>query len=214
MKTNNAYDAIKDLLLNHQLSPGQSIVYRYLEEKLKMSRTPIINALARLEQEGFVISKENCGYYVAESTIDDVVELFDIRVKLEVLSLDFAIETLKDPAQKMLNEKRLQDIEKSFKEYNTYKAHYYDRKRLDLDIKFHISIIELGGKKYYTKLMKNFYEILFFKINPAQLSHRVPQYMKEHALLYEAIKSKDLQKAKKIQMMHTTSVKKIILEQV
>ena len=58
-KNFKAYNAIKELVAVHKLSPGQKLIYRDLEEALGMSKTPIINGLMRLEQEGLVQIKLN-----------------------------------------------------------------------------------------------------------------------------------------------------------
>ncbi len=68
-KNHEAYKAIKDLIFNGQLFPGQRIIYRDLEEKLKMSKTPIINALMMLERDDLVVSKKNRGFCI-QTTIN------------------------------------------------------------------------------------------------------------------------------------------------
>lgn len=65
-KNIEAYQSIKQLIVNQRLSPGQKLIYRDLEEILGMSKTLIINGLMRLEQEGFVVSKKNRGFFMKE----------------------------------------------------------------------------------------------------------------------------------------------------
>ncbi|MBI5966271.1 MAG: GntR family transcriptional regulator, partial [Deltaproteobacteria bacterium] len=77
-----AYKAIKAMISQYQLMPSQKITYIQLSEKLKMSKTPIINALHRLEQEEFVLSLPNRGFFVKEIDIEEVAELFKVREAL------------------------------------------------------------------------------------------------------------------------------------
>ena len=59
--SDEAFRRIKQLILNQEVIPGQKLVYDDLAKRLKMSRTPIINALNRLEQLGLVVSESNRG---------------------------------------------------------------------------------------------------------------------------------------------------------
>ena len=56
---NRAYDSLKQMILSGRLRPGQKLAERELTEELKVSRTPIREALSRLVQEGLVISSSS-----------------------------------------------------------------------------------------------------------------------------------------------------------
>ena len=89
-RTDEAYQAIKELFYHQQLFPGQKIIYRDLEEKLGMSKTPIINGLIKLEQEGLVVSQKNRGFYIKDVSLEDVEWVYDLKQKLEEISVDYA----------------------------------------------------------------------------------------------------------------------------
>jgi DNA-binding GntR family transcriptional regulator len=205
LKTSEAYDAIKDLLLTHSLVAGQKIVYRDLEEKLGMSRTPIISGLARLEQEGFVVSKENRGFYVRETSAKEVEEIFDIREKLEEVAVDFAFKNLED-ADIVLLQRRLVA-------YKKYSAPIYDRSRLDLDTDFHMQIAKMGGKPYFTELIQRFYENIYFRLDIAILTPYIEKFRKEHEKIFDAIKARDLKGTKSLLRSHTRAAKELVLKQ-
>ena len=61
-----AYIGLKRWIFNNQLVSGQKLTYQDLADGLEMSKTPIIYALNRLENEGFVSRKVNRGYYISE----------------------------------------------------------------------------------------------------------------------------------------------------
>ena len=63
-KNHEAYEKIKDLILNRQFSPGQKLIYRDLQEILFMTKTPIVSALMMLERDGFVAYRKNRGFHV------------------------------------------------------------------------------------------------------------------------------------------------------
>ncbi|MBW1766053.1 MAG: GntR family transcriptional regulator [Deltaproteobacteria bacterium] len=61
---NEAYRKLKEMIFRQNVIPGQRLIAKDLSEILKMSRTPIINALYLLEREGFIVSVPFRGFYV------------------------------------------------------------------------------------------------------------------------------------------------------
>jgi DNA-binding GntR family transcriptional regulator len=78
-----AYLQIKQAILDCVLAPGESLVETRLAEELGVSRTPIRRAIARLEQEGFVTADVSKGYNVAEISLRDLEEMYQLREILE-----------------------------------------------------------------------------------------------------------------------------------
>jgi len=78
-----AYLQIKQAVLDCVLAPGQPLVETRLAEELGVSRTPVRRAIARLEQEGFVSADAGKGYRVAEISLRDLQELYQLREILE-----------------------------------------------------------------------------------------------------------------------------------
>ena len=56
-----------------------------------MSKTPIICALARLENEGLVVSHQNRGFYVRELSARELQQMYDLRIRLEEIAIDYAV---------------------------------------------------------------------------------------------------------------------------
>lgn len=78
-----AYAEIKNSLLDETFPPGTFLSERQLSSMLGMSKTPIRAALERLESEGFVAVAPQQGIVVRELSMDEIVDLFDIRLALE-----------------------------------------------------------------------------------------------------------------------------------
>lgn len=77
------YEAIKQAILDLQLPPGSQLKEQELARQLDVSRTPVHDALVRLEQEGFVEGEAFRGYVVATLQPGDVAEIFELRKVLE-----------------------------------------------------------------------------------------------------------------------------------
>ncbi len=73
-----------------ELPPGMSINEARLADELGVSRTPLRQALARLEQDGFLVSRPNRGFFVATLSGDEARELYPILAALEGLAIRLA----------------------------------------------------------------------------------------------------------------------------
>jgi len=142
-----AYRGIKQLIYNQQLVPGQRLVYDDLARILNMSRTPVINALNRLEQQGLVVSESFRGFYVKPMDLQEVWDAFGLREAIETYAVGLAIAKASSDDFKILEEK--------LHEHENYQPSYYDRKKLFLDAAFHLQIAEMTGNrvlKYHLRM--------------------------------------------------------------
>ena len=78
-----AYDAIKERILSGHLTPGSQLKEEELADFCGVSRTPVRNAMQRLESEMFIQRSESHRSYVSEWSIDAIEELFTLRTMLE-----------------------------------------------------------------------------------------------------------------------------------
>ena len=77
------YQVIRERILNLQYAPGEQLQLEKLADAMRVSRTPVREALLRLEQDGLVRSVARVGFFVTEITDRDMRELFEIRELLE-----------------------------------------------------------------------------------------------------------------------------------
>lgn len=76
-------DRLRSLILNRQLEPGERLVQDALAEQLGVSRTPIREALHALAADGLVVLSPNKGASVAAFSLEDLKDLYGIRIPLE-----------------------------------------------------------------------------------------------------------------------------------
>ena len=202
-KNLKAYNKIKELVAGRKLSPGQKLIYRDLEEALGMSKTPIINGLVRLEQEGLVVSKRNRGFFMREVSASEAEQIYDLREKLEEISISYAI--------KNHDSDDLNILKKKLNHYNDYSEYIYDRRRLELDTAFHIQIAKMGKNDFFTVMIKQFYENIYFTLNVVYLSSYIDSFKKEHELVFNAIRERNLKEAKRILRLHTRAARKLLV---
>ncbi len=78
-----AYHGIRRMIYTRELVPGQKIAYRDLAEKLRLSPTPIVQALKRLELLGFVSHEPNRGFCMTAFGIREIEEIYEMRELIE-----------------------------------------------------------------------------------------------------------------------------------
>ena len=87
-------EALRDAITKGMLKPGERLMEIQLAEELGVSRTPVREAIRKLELEGYVIMMPRRGTYVANLSIRDVNEVFEIRTSLESLASGLAAERI------------------------------------------------------------------------------------------------------------------------
>lgn len=193
--SNRAYRAIKEMISQYQLVPGQKITYDQLAKKIRVSKTPIINALNRLEQEEFVFSIPNRGFFVKEIDIEEVAELFKVREALEMAVMEASIRN-QDP-------KMMKEVEKAMIAHREYHYDIVTRKRLALDASFHLKIAEMGRNKNLMRLLRHVFEHIYLRHRSEGIPpQRLVTAAEEHQGIFNAIKEKNIPKAKKFMLQH------------
>ena len=77
------YENLKKRVINHSMKPGDALNESVLSKELKISKTPIREALQQLEKEGFIENIPGKGAFVSRISFQDIRELFEIREILE-----------------------------------------------------------------------------------------------------------------------------------
>ena len=89
-RTVSVYTQIRDRIISGDLAPGTWLRERDLSTELSVSRVPVREALLQLQADGFTTTGPRHGAVVRQMTIQDVSELFDIRLSIEVSAVRIA----------------------------------------------------------------------------------------------------------------------------
>ena len=92
----STYDYLKEKLLSGRFKPGERLTEEHLASELGVSRTPVREALHKLEREGLVKPLETRGFCVAWDSREEMEELFDIRSVLEGYALRCVCESISE----------------------------------------------------------------------------------------------------------------------
>jgi DNA-binding GntR family transcriptional regulator len=202
-----AYQGIRRLLYNKELVPGQKISYRDLAEKLRLSPTPIIQALKRLELLGFVCHEPNRGFYMSPFSIKEIEEIYEMRELIEPSLLSATI--------KALNKDGLARLRKAMEAHLSADRDFYLKERLFRNRDFHLALATLSNKETQIRILQNIFDILFLKYGGDYLLSRSLQSTdQEHQEIYDSISLRSLDRAQAVLKNHITNVKIQVLSSV
>lgn len=88
------YDALKEDIISGKLGAGKPLRQDEIAKEHGVSKVPVREALLKLESDGFVVFRKNCGATVRELSVAEILHLMDIRVALECKALELAIPNL------------------------------------------------------------------------------------------------------------------------
>lgn len=90
------YEALREAIFRGELKSGEHLIENKLSERMNVSRTPIREALRKLEAEGLVNYLPHKGVVVRGFTSDDIIEIYAIRESLEALSINYSVKNITD----------------------------------------------------------------------------------------------------------------------
>ncbi len=90
--SSEAYEAIRAMIAQEQLSPGEALSERTLAERLELGRTPVREAIKALTKEGVLVSVPLRGTFVQRLSMTDLKEIHEVRLALEGMAAKLAAE--------------------------------------------------------------------------------------------------------------------------
>jgi len=184
-----AYYNIKKDILNNSFNPGEKLNEKEISNKLNVSRTPVREAFALLQQEGLVKVKKNKGAYVAKISTEKLKDILEIREVLEGLAVKkFTINAKKEEIIK------LRSIIEPFTEDNIEeKIDFYN----EANVEFHDFIINKSQNQHLISLYKNLYDHQSIAKNLRVIAKtkRAKTSLREHKEIVKLIEKGEAEKA-------------------
>jgi len=197
---NQAYQELKRFIVERQIPPGGKLNEGELANALGISRTPVREAINRLEKEGLVEIFPQRGAFVVQFSEKDIFELFLIRENLEGLAAYLAAGNISEPALSRLEE-CLQGFEEPFGEKDTRR---YARE----DFKFHQTIVMLSDARRLINLVSALHDhIRIYRLTTVGVSGRVKASLAEHRHILEALRRKEPEEAERRMREHIRHVR-------
>ena len=176
-----AYVRIKKMISDYRFSPGSRLNVEQLARDLGTSRTPVWEAVRRLEQEGLVKNIPNRGVFLVELTREIAIELYTVREVLEGMAARLAVQRISDKSLEKM-EKLLRSQEKIVAEEDLVA---YSQS----DFEFHACIYAACGNSILREMLESIKE----KARPIAM-HITPiltDLFNDHQMIVRALRLRD-----------------------
>jgi DNA-binding GntR family transcriptional regulator len=198
------YKKLRAAIINGELAGGTRLVESAVAAQMKVSRTPVREALQKLASVGLVYSIPRVGYIVEELSESDVEDLFTTRRAIEQIVARWALKNISTQAIEQL-EKNLQQTDVAIQSGKT-------ERMIDLDKDFHLTIYKACRSKTLFQIMKTLSDkTIKFRIACIHLPEVARRAREGHFRIYQAILSGDAQKVDHAMRSHLEETKEDIV---
>ena len=198
-------ETLREAIRKGTLKPGERLMEIQLAEELGVSRTPVREAIRKLELEGYVIMMPRRGTYVANLSIRDVNEVFEIRTSLDSLASGLAAERITDEELE-----RLQRLLVAIGEY--IEANDMD-KIVETDTEFHDLLHQASRNSRLVGIIFNLREQLTrFRSTSMSFPGRLKATLEEHRRIVEAIAQGNVAEAQAAAEYHMEKSEQTLLQ--
>ncbi|WP_206951820.1 GntR family transcriptional regulator [Trinickia acidisoli] len=194
-------DHLRERILRGELPPGAQLRQDKIAQEFGTSHIPVREAFAQLEARGFVTIIPNRGAFVSTMTRDEAEELQAMRIALELLALDSAIDAFAAPdaaaAREILEvDRRAGDVDQWSKD----------------NWAFHRAIYAPCGKRYLMNVLESLWQKADRYLRLVwQLAAWQRTSFSEHLRILEAVEAKDKRLAKRLTKEHIAAAGQVML---
>lgn len=198
------FETLREAIISGVLKPGERLMEVQLAEEMGVSRTPVREAIRKLELEGFVVMVARKGAYVAGISVKDVTDVFEIRAALEGLAAYLAAGRA--------TEEELEEMERVL----VAKSAFLEASDLDSlvekDTQFHELLYRSSRNQRLIQILSNLREqINRFRAVSLASPGRGKEALEEHKKILEAVASRDAELAQKLGQEHIENAENALL---
>lgn len=198
------FNKIEELILSGNLKKDEIISENMFSNMFKVSRTPVREAIKRLEQENLVGYDAHKNLKVIGVSKQDIVDIYDIRLKLEPTATVSACENATDDDCKKLLE---------MIELQTYYANHGNIEEVKkIDGEFHSTLFNLSGSKIYAEILTALHRKLKrYRKGSFEREHRLNVAVSEHMRIAKAFNEKNVDEVANLTAAHIINARDNIL---
>jgi DNA-binding GntR family transcriptional regulator len=193
-----AYAALKNVILSLDIyeQPGEvRLDERQLASDLGISRTPVREAMAQLEREGFVRSVPRRGIYVVRKTRAEVIELITAWAALESMAARLITQQATDL--------EIAELRKMFTKFENGELHARLDEYSEVNIEFHQTIIRMSRNRVLIDLAENlFTHMRMIRRKTIGEEDRADRSIRDHMNIIHALEARDTERAEDLVRNH------------
>lgn len=189
------FNTLRQAILTGELKPGERLMEIHLANKLGVSRTPIREAIRKLELEGLVTMIPRRGAEVAQITGKSLQDVLEVRRSLDALCAELACERISD--------EDIQKLEAACKEFEEATRKGDMRAIASADVSLHDIIVQATGNKRLVQLVNNLAEQMYrYRFEYIKDFSVYSRLIEEHRVIFEAIRDKNKEVAAAAAVTH------------
>lgn len=200
------FNTLRQAILTGEMKPGERLMEIHLANKLGVSRTPIREAIRKLELEGLVIMIPRRGAEVAQITWKNLKDVLEVRKALDVLAIELACERM--------TQEELQKLCKACEAFKDATKNGDLRKIAESDVVLHDIIVYSTRNNRLIQLVNNLSEQMYrYRFEYIKDVSQHERLVKEHNDIYESILKKDKKAAADAVRRHIDNQEEAIIVQ-
>lgn len=200
------FKTLRQAILTGELKPGERLMEIHLADKLGVSRTPIREAIRKLELEGLVVMIPRKGAEVARITVKHLKDVLEVRRALDALAASLACERI--------TAEELESLKLACEEFETATAMKDTRKIASADVRLHDIIVAATGNERLIWLVNNLAEQMYrYRFEYIKDASQHAGLVEEHRIIYDSILHKDTMRAAEAARKHIDNQEKSIINQ-
>lgn len=200
------FNTLRQAILTGEMKPGERLMEIHLANKLGVSRTPIREAIRKLELEGLVIMIPRRGAEVAQITWKNLKDVLEVRRALDVLAIDLACERMTQEEKDSLG--------KACEVFKEATLTGDAREIAQADVKLHDIIVASTRNDRLVQLVNNLAEQMYrYRFEYIKDSTQHERLIEEHNDIYQSILNKDKERAALAVKRHIDNQEEAIIKQ-
>ena len=189
------FNTLREAILKGELKPGERLMEIQLAKRLGVSRTPIREAIRKLELEGLVVMVPRKGAEVADITEKDLRDVLEVRKALEELVVQIACDRM--------TEEDFKELKKAHARFKTVIKKGDLKEVAEADVKFHDIIYMSTNNQRLIQILNNLREQMYrYRIEYLKDTQMHAALVQEHESIVECLESGDKENASRIKRSH------------
>ncbi len=189
------FNTLRQAILKGELKPGERLMEIQLAEKLGVSRTPIREAIRKLELEGLVLMIPRRGAEVAKISHKSLQDVLEVRGALEALATDLACQRI--------TEEELEELSKAQENFKKAVESGTEMQIAEADEAYHDIIYNASNNKRLVQMINNLREQMYrYRLEYIKDEAQRGILISEHESILEAIRIRDIIRAKALMKEH------------
>ena len=201
------FNTLRQAILIGELKTGERLMELHLADRLGVSRTPVREAIRRLELEGLVTMIPRKGAEVARITEKSMSDVLEVRRTLDALCAELACDRITPES--------LAALKKACDHFEQCVGTHDAKKIAEADVSLHDIIVEATGNQRLIQMVHNLSEQMYrYRFEYIKDSSQHDTLVKEHRIIYQSIVDKDKDTAAAAARLHIDNQKKAIIRQI